>query len=598
MKEKINNLFRRNILQIFILVIITFILSSFVSQKEGYHMDELLSFELANAKFNPWIVPTQPEGRLAKFITAEIESESIANTLSNLKRTIVDIIQNRSSSQVINYQANVFDEPVWITRQQFRDYVAVDKTDDFNYLSVYFNVKDDNHPPLHFILLHTISSLFKDRITPFMGCIINIGAILGSCILMMKLGRNLGQEKLGIFAAILYGLSSGAIATTLLIRMYGIMTFMCVAFFYLNVMKWKEKKFSSHNKLLIAVTIMGFLSQYFFLFYCISLVVVMAIILVKDKQWKDLFAYIRSMVIAAMIGLVLFPFAIQDVFSSGRGVEALGNLMSGMEGYGLRIAAFGKLLMKGIFEGNVSGIAWCIFFLLLIMLMVLRWKEIRKNGSLLCLLIIPATTYFLLAAKLSPYLVDRYIMAIFPFFAILCAYIFKEFGKILEEAYISLRNDNKAHKDNIVQKALTVCQLLILIALCTNSILRYDGEYLYKGYSQQMETAIEYEDLACICIYDGVGYYENLLEFASYDKTLLITEDELEHRFDRESIMDLDEVIIIVKENVEKEKVRLILEEYYNLYCMEELLQNGVHGDDVWLCMTIEPTTMEEGSYQ
>lgn len=32
------------------------------SRKEGYHMDELLSFELANAKYNPWIVPTSRKG--------------------------------------------------------------------------------------------------------------------------------------------------------------------------------------------------------------------------------------------------------------------------------------------------------------------------------------------------------------------------------------------------------------------------------------------------------------------------------------------------------------------------------------------------------
>ena len=44
-----------------------------ISLKEGYHMDELLSFELANARYNPWIVPTQPEGRLAKFVREEIQ---------------------------------------------------------------------------------------------------------------------------------------------------------------------------------------------------------------------------------------------------------------------------------------------------------------------------------------------------------------------------------------------------------------------------------------------------------------------------------------------------------------------------------------------
>ena len=39
-------------------------------------MDELLSFELANGEFNPWIVPTQPQGRLAKFVENEIRGES------------------------------------------------------------------------------------------------------------------------------------------------------------------------------------------------------------------------------------------------------------------------------------------------------------------------------------------------------------------------------------------------------------------------------------------------------------------------------------------------------------------------------------------
>ena len=53
----------------------------FVSMKEGYHMDELLSFELSNAEFNPWIVTTQPEGRLAKFVHNEIDGETFGETM-------------------------------------------------------------------------------------------------------------------------------------------------------------------------------------------------------------------------------------------------------------------------------------------------------------------------------------------------------------------------------------------------------------------------------------------------------------------------------------------------------------------------------------
>ena len=138
-----------------------------ISLKEGYHMDELLSFELANARYNPWIVPTQPEGRLAKFVREEIQGDSFPETVSNLTDTVKDVIQNRGNSKLLSYKADVYEEPVWISAEQFRDYVTVDGDDAFDYLSVYFNVKDDNHPPVHFMLLHTMSSVFRGTLSPW-----------------------------------------------------------------------------------------------------------------------------------------------------------------------------------------------------------------------------------------------------------------------------------------------------------------------------------------------------------------------------------------------------------------------------------------------
>ena len=59
----------KKILPEFLAVLLCLLLMGIgISQKEGYHMDELLSFELADARYNPWIVPTQPVGRLAKFV--------------------------------------------------------------------------------------------------------------------------------------------------------------------------------------------------------------------------------------------------------------------------------------------------------------------------------------------------------------------------------------------------------------------------------------------------------------------------------------------------------------------------------------------------
>ena len=287
-----------------------------VSRKEGYHMDELLSFELANARYNPWIVPTRPEGRLAKFVNEEIEGDSAGEVLENLKNTVTDVLRNRGNSKLLSYKADVYEEPVWITDRQFQDYVTVDQKDAFDYLSVYFNVKDDNHPPVHFMLLHTMSSVFRGTLSPWLGCSINLVCLGITLWLLLRLGRQAADvfslegkgRQLGILAVLLYGMSTGALGTVLLIRMYGLLSCLCVALFSVHVEKWKNNGFDKKNRGLIAITVLGFLTQYFFLFYCLLLAAVTAVILLYRHRNKELWCYIRSMVIAAVIGLVLFPF--------------------------------------------------------------------------------------------------------------------------------------------------------------------------------------------------------------------------------------------------------------------------------------------------
>lgn len=578
-----------------ILILVAAVQLCFIGQKEGYHMDELLSFELANARFNPWIVPTQPQGRLEKLYENEIEGENIWETLGNVWDLAVDVLQNRSSSLVANYKADVYEEPVWISGRQFLDYITVGDGDAFQYFSVYFNVKDDNHPPLHFMLLHTVSSLIRRKVLPLMGCIINLAAVLGCCILFLKLGKRLGSPALGWTAAVVYGLSGGAVATTLLIRMYGLMTFWCVASFYLHVKKWQEKDWSRRNKGLIAVTVLGFWTQYFFLFYCIGLALVMTAAFWRRKDWKSLLGYLRSMVCAALIGLAGFPFAVSDVFSSGRGVEALGNLAQGWKGYGARLLAFGEILWRSM-AGNVCG--------LLLTLAVLGglgawllWRAEKSRGCdpekrlkrgfgkrSLCgfrkrlskpaqepfaaMLAVPPILYFLFASRMAPYLVDRYVMAVFPFIALGLA---------------CLADQLTALADKRLARGIVFAWAAVLGLL---NIASYSGEYLYRGYQIQEEVSCEYQELPCICVYDGVGYYENLLEFTHYQKTLLLTVEELENRKDRQSILDQKQVVVLIKAmGTKPSEVLDLLEREYGLRQKEILLEEGSpYGDKIVLC--------------
>lgn len=555
-----------------------------VSFKEGYHMDELLSFELADARYNPWIVPTQPEGRLAKFVREEIQGDSFGETLMNLKSTVTDVLKNRGSSKLLSYKADVYEEPVWITSGQFRDYVTVDGSDAFDYLSVYFNVKDDNHPPVHFMLLHTMSSLFSGTLSPWLGCTINLICVGITLWLLLRLGRQLseifGMEEqgrlLGILAVLLYGLSTGALASVLLIRMYCLLSCLCVALLSMHVEKWKEHGFDRSNKGLIAITVLGFLTQYFFLFYCILLAAVTAAGLLCSKRMRELWIYIRSMVVAAVIGLVLFPFAIADVFSSGRGVEALDNLTSGFAGYGARLLAFARILADRTVGDLLLGAGCATAVVLAVVLWYRRHRgqELsmsREVRGILCMLIIPVVGYYLLASRMSPYLVDRYVMPMFPMIALLFALLLCCLGKRLAKA--------SGWKERLVGIGL----MALIIVVQGLRLASYDGEYLYRGYGQQEQLAEEYASLPCICVYAGVGYYENLPEFMHYDRTLLVTAEELAERKDVDSLRMLDRVVVLIKPGVEEETVSSVLRERYGMEPEETLFSEGVHGDNIYL---------------
>lgn len=540
-----------------------------VSLKEGYHMDELLSYELSNAAFNPWIVPTQPEGRLAKFVEEEIKGDSFGETLGNLMDTVTDVLRNRGSSKLLSYQADVYEEPVWIDGETFRDYITVDSGDAFQYLSVYFNVKDDNHPPLHFMLLHTMSSFFQRNAEPFVGCVINLAAAAGILLLLMGIGSRLAeafgfgeQARLaGIFAALCYGLSTGAMATTLLVRMYALLAFFCAALFYLHIKKWTEGSFDRQNKGLIAVTVLGFLTQYFFLFYCLILAAVTAVLLLAGKRKREFFIYVRSMVTAAVIGIVLFPFAVSDVFSSGRGVEALQNLSDGLQGFGDRLGAFAGILADRTFGGALTAAAVVLAAAMGIWL----WRSRREKMPLYLMLILPPAGYFLLAARMSPYLVDRYVMPLFPFVGLTGA---------LCLLWLAVTAGRRIGWRNL---KYVMCGL---VAGClVFGLIRYDGSYLYRGYGLQRQMADSHAALPCICVYEGVGYYENLLEFAEYDKTLLVKPEELKNRRDRESIASLDQAVLLIKPGVDTEEILNLMETEYGLTARQWLWRESVHGD-------------------
>ncbi len=561
----------------------------FISQKQGYHMDELLSFELANAEFTPWIVTTQPEGRLEKFVKNEIYGDSLGETFANLAENVKDVLKNRGESKMLSYKADVYEEPVWITAGQFHDYITTDGRDSFNYLSVYFNVKDDNHPPLHFMTLHTVSSIFQGQITPWMGCCINLVLVLGICVLLMKVCREFlpEGEQLGWAVSILYGCSMAGIATLLLIRMYAMLTFFCMAALYVHMKKRRTGQWEKQNKLLIFVTVCGFLTQYYFVIFMFFLAGVTVVYLWKTEK-KSLFYYCRSMGVSALFGLCIFPFSVADVLYSERGVESVQNLGGGLSGFGERLVHFLAIIEEEVLGGAV-GLGIFLFVVVaalacwgIVSLMqdselakvkkVERKKERRLRGDFrweYYMICVPCIGYFLVVVKIAPYYADRYLMPVFPLMALLL-------GVLLQKSLDVLKRYLKAFSHKGILPVLAAFLVIPNLSMM-------EPAYLYEGYGVQEAMSREYGDRACLCIYEGVGYYQNLVEFTNYKETLMVTEEELFSRSPDKRLENEQELVVLMKNNIDQAAVEGYLVESYGFEPAEYLVRESVHQDTVRL---------------
>ena len=49
----------------------------------------------------------------------------------------------------------------WMSGQDYRDYLSAGPEGRFNYFSVLYNFRGDNHSPLYALLLHTVCSFFR-----------------------------------------------------------------------------------------------------------------------------------------------------------------------------------------------------------------------------------------------------------------------------------------------------------------------------------------------------------------------------------------------------------------------------------------------------
>lgn len=423
-------------------------------------------------------------------------------TISNKKNMHIDdlfsySLANNIGSLTIDFVEGQTYRPA---EELYLGCLAVDgKGGRFQFANVWKNQSMDVHPPLYYLLLHTICSFFPGKFSVWFAGGINIVFALLTLYVWRKIMSFFldGDNGLVDFSSFLFVLTVGILQNVSFFRMY------VMAMFWVTLLAWLflclyEKGISwERGIILCVVSIAGALTHYYCIVYLFFTCVAVGIFLLSERRWKDTAALILCMAVAAFDSVRIFPAMTFHMFSGYRGKESVSNLAQMSWGvYWERMADFFAYINRqllggwGLAAGSVLFAVWLAGSRGRQQLAGQGQKAGRKGKSLL-LLVIPSFLYFLFVSRTASYITDRYL---FPVYAVVLGI----------GSYVLICLTRRAAACRFPGTRIAV--YIIGLCLLAGGWLQADWEYLYRSSAGLLDRAGAYADLNCICIYDGVRW--------------------------------------------------------------------------------------------
>lgn len=470
---------------VFVLIILAQILTifNFANKKTGMFMDEISTYGLSNYNFCPFI-QEDPEYR-----------------------------------------------DHWHDSEYYSKYVEVQENHRFDYKSVFYNQSKDVHPPLYYMLIHTISSIKPNTFTKWYGIGLNMIFFVMNAIVLYLISKEILKNKWkALLPVILWGFSVGSISSAIFIRMYEMLTFFILLIAYEHCKFIKKERIS--NKAFVAlyiISILGALTQYYFLIYLFFIASLFFILLLYNKRYQELLKYIISEILAGVSFLYIFPAAYRHIFKGYRGEEAQHNFLA-LENLKEQITGYYRIINEQIFGKLLS-----LFIVLFILILILKFfvkitlKYDRENSKLgittellsrnkfvielsnkniqFISITIPVLCYLFVISKISPGQTGRYIYCVYP---------------LLSLIFISLYDLCVKNKKIYMPIIVVILFISIIFGLKNCSI-----EYLYEDGKNALNIAESNSEIGCIYIYENAEYetYSNYKELMTYKNSYITTMD-------------------------------------------------------------------------
>lgn len=518
----------KKILTVLLVVVMVGIIFFFQTKKQGFHEDEVY---MIVSSVNPYDGVVSPYGEKDNHTTL-------------LEKYVFDKNIFIEIKNIINYELNLSDykeemddlynseKPVWKTKENIKKAVTLQSENFLNLKSIYLNQAKDSHPPFFYTLVHFTSIIFRGQFTKYTVFLVNILAFIGSLFVISKILKILNKENLVFGTFILFGLSIGTITMVIYQRMYMALTFFILAYFYYNLKIYKNK-FKTDTKdivILGMITVLGFLTQYFFAIYAFLIFLLILIQMIRKKKYGEMPKYLGIHIIYAIIGILLFVPSIYHLFKTDRGISNLANSEY--------FSHFIKYIKHLLFAFTIKDNMILAIFLLVILFVGITYL-IKKSSQRfeICLTIIPSIIYFFIAVKLTSFQELRYIMPVIPFVVI-------TFILILDNIL------NFKYKD--------IAIIAISIILIANGLLFSKPKFLFEEYKVCLEIAEENKDKSFVYVYDNFfNHMQSIPEMMIYQKTMIINirRDETKYFINSDKLNNEDSYILCIKTYMDNEEI-------------------------------------------
>lgn len=490
------------------------------------------------------------------------------------------------------YHAQIWEDGaldnVKVDSKMFDDYLVVNDGEGFSYGSVIYNQTHDAHPPLFYLVLHSISSFFPGEFSKWFGLIPNIVYFLIAQIFLYKIGKLFVRNRYFPFMALLlFGFNIVAVNMVTYIRMYMLMTMFALIFSYFHLKVILKKKIEKSDLVMLFISVVGgMLSHYFFVIFAFPWIIIFLTWLGIRKHWKSMAQYIVCGGISGGAVCIFYPMYITNILGKQEGNSSnMYNNLSNFSDWGQKLDFFYNILSEQIF-GSLLTVILLICIVSVIFYVIthvffevnLAYNDrkysisiknnmkdfnyncvIKREYYLVAIMLAASAFYFVLVAKITPYWSDRYMMCIFPFVVeIFCLFLYWVF---------------KVWKIN--SKRI----IAMLISIAVIGALTYyanDPEYLYPEKKNNVAISQEYGDYPCLYLYtSSYMMINNALELMNYDDFYQMYYEDLVNKYRQVNAED-GMVIYMDKEmNLNTTNDKMTIKEC--LYTVENLFGMGKH---------------------